>query len=155
MPASVVIPRSSAPTVAAAKRPWGAQVPSPASGRPVTPAHAVDVIFSRAGPALFRAPANLLLALIWLYQRTLSPALPVVFGANCGCRFSPTCSHYAAEAVRTHGALLGSFFALRRLLKCTPLHPGGFDPVPLSARARPVCHRAAPPSARQPIPTRG
>jgi putative membrane protein insertion efficiency factor len=75
-------------------------------------------------------PARALLALIWLYQRTLSPALPVVFGSACGCRFAPTCSHYAAEAIRVHGAFVGTLFALRRLLKCTPLHPGGMDPVP-------------------------
>lgn len=85
----------------------------------------------RAAPAL---PANLLLALIWLYQRTLSPLLPAVFGPRCGCRFYPTCSHYAQEAVRTHGVFAGGWLALRRLLKCTPLHPGGFDPVPPAAR---------------------
>lgn len=75
-------------------------------------------------------PARLLLGLIWLYQRTLSPLLPAVFGPHSGCRFYPTCSHYAQEAVRTHGVLAGGWLALRRLLKCTPLHPGGFDPVP-------------------------
>ena len=88
---------------------------------------------------LARLPARALLGLVWLYQKTLSPALPAVFGPACGCRFSPTCSHYAAEAVRTHGALAGSWLALRRLLRCTPLHPGGFDPVPTS-RPR-VCTR--------------
>jgi putative membrane protein insertion efficiency factor len=86
-----------------------------------------------------RFPARLLLALIWLYQRTVSPVLPVVLGPNCGCRFSPTCSHYAAEAVRTHGALFGSLLTVRRLVKCTPLHPGGFDPVP--PRSRFICRR--------------
>jgi putative membrane protein insertion efficiency factor len=88
---------------------------------------------------LARLPARTLLGLVWLYQKTLSPVLPAVFGPACGCRFSPTCSHYAAEAVRTHGALTGSWLALRRLLRCTPLHPGGFDPVPPS-RPR-VCTR--------------
>ena len=85
-----------------------------------------------AGPrrAMWGLPARLLLGLIWLYQRTFSPVLPAVFGSACGCRFSPTCSHYAAEAVRHHGAIVGAWLALRRLLKCTPLHPGGFDPVP-------------------------
>ena len=85
---------------------------------------------------LARLPAQGVLGLIWLYQRTLSAALPAVFGPACGCRFSPTCSHYAAEAVRTHGALRGIFLAGRRLVKCTPLHPGGFDPVPASPRLR-------------------
>lgn len=89
---------------------------------------------SEAGPSLFHRlrslPARALLALVWLYQRTVSPVLPAIFGPNCGCRFAPTCSHYAAEAVRTHGALAGSWLALRRLLRCTPLSAGGFDPVP-------------------------
>lgn len=89
---------------------------------------------------LLKLPANLLLLLIQLYQRTLSPALPVFFGAACGCRFSPTCSHYAATAIRVHGALLGTVLAAIRLLKCTPLHPGGNDPVP-SRGAKPRCVR--------------
>lgn len=84
-----------------------------------------------------RLPAWTLLAAIRLYQRTLSPALPVLTLGGCGCRFAPTCSHYAAEAVRTHGAGRGAWLALRRLMRCTPLHPGGFDPVP------PRCARAA------------
>lgn len=92
---------------------------------------------SEAGPSLFNRlmslPARALLALVWLYQRTVSPVLPAIFGPNCGCRFAPTCSHYAAEAVRTHGALAGSWLALRRLLRCTPLSAGGFDPVPPSS----------------------
>ena len=87
--------------------------------------------------------ANALLGLIWLYKKLVSPILPAVFGQNCGCRFHPTCSHYAAEAVRTHGAIRGSWLAARRLLKCTPLHPGGFDPVPTPAELRrpPTCAR--------------
>src|SRR5688500_16833896 len=91
---------------------------------------------------LLQLPGAVLLVLIRIYQRTLSPVLPVVFGAACGCRFSPTCSHYAADAIRTHGALLGVGLAVIRLLKCTPLHPGGFDPVP-ARRSRPHCVRTA------------
>jgi putative membrane protein insertion efficiency factor len=79
---------------------------------------------------LFRLPVRVLLCLIGLYQRFLSPALPALFGSTCGCRFAPTCSHYAAEAIRTHGAIAGTLLAAIRLVKCTPLHPGGFDPVP-------------------------
>lgn len=86
-----------------------------------------------------RLPASVLLAGIWVYQRTLSPVIPAVLGPTCGCRFHPTCSHYAAEAVRSHGALRGAGLALVRLLKCTPLHPGGLDPVP--PVRRPACVR--------------
>ena len=89
----------------------------------------------------FRLPARALLALVWLYQRTVSPALVVLF-PTCGCRFTPTCSHYAAAAIRTHGALAGLALSLFRLLKCTPLHPGGFDPVP--PRRAPRCVRLSP-----------
>ena len=91
---------------------------------------------------LLRLPARALLGLVWVYQHTLSPAIPAVFGNACACRFHPTCSHYAAEAVRTHGALRGVWLSARRLLRCTPLHPGGFDPVPVARRSpRPVCTR--------------
>ncbi len=97
---------------------------------------------------LARLPARLMIGGVWLYQKTLSPVLPAVFGPACGCRFSPTCSHYAIEAVRTHGALAGGWLALRRLLRCTPLHPGGLDPVPATLRSRrgftaPRCTRVA------------
>jgi putative membrane protein insertion efficiency factor len=85
-------------------------------------------------------PVRALIALIAVYQHMLSPVLPVLFGPGCGCRFTPTCSHYAAEALRTHGFFAGLFLAARRLVKCTPLHPGGLDPVPAS-HTRPLCVR--------------
>lgn len=95
-------------------------------------------------------PARALLGAIRLYQATLSPALPVLFGPSCGCRFAPTCSHYAADAVSRHGAFRGAWLAVRRLAKCNPLHPGGLDPVPEFAPGRaaanrplPRCHRSA------------
>ncbi|HET9726479.1 MAG TPA: membrane protein insertion efficiency factor YidD [Gemmatimonadales bacterium] len=62
--------------------------------------------------------------LIRAYQRFLSPALPP------SCRFHPSCSQYALEAVTRYGALRGSWLAVRRLARCHPFHPGGFDPVP-------------------------
>jgi putative membrane protein insertion efficiency factor len=80
-------------------------------------------------------PVRVLIMLIAVYQRALSPVLPMLFGPGCGCRFTPTCSHYAAGALRTHGFFAGLFLAARRLVKCTPLHPGGFDPVPASPRS--------------------
>ena len=83
--------------------------------------------FVRATKAL---PSRALIAFIRLYQCTLSPALPIITMGRCGCRFAPTCSHYAADAIRAHGALAGTGLAFVRLVKCTPLHPGGFDPVP-------------------------
>jgi len=64
------------------------------------------------------------------YQAVASPAL-VLLGPGCGCRFSPTCSHYAAEAIRRHGVAKGVCLAFCRILRCHPFHPGGFDPVPL------------------------
>jgi putative membrane protein insertion efficiency factor len=62
--------------------------------------------------------------LIRIYQWTISPLL----GQNC--RFHPTCSQYAVEAVQSFGALRGSWLALKRLGRCHPWHPGGFDPPP-------------------------
>jgi uncharacterized protein len=69
-------------------------------------------------------PRRLLSATIRGYQGLVSPLLPP------SCRFSPSCSQYALEAVRRHGALKGSWLAARRLARCHPFHPGGFDPVP-------------------------
>jgi putative membrane protein insertion efficiency factor len=67
---------------------------------------------------------NGLLAALRFYSRAISPAFPP------RCRFYPTCSAYAAEAITRHGAGRGSWLALRRLLKCAPWHPGGVDLVP-------------------------
>ena len=89
------------------------------------------------GP-VFRLPSVLILAGLRLYQRAISPLMPVVTLGGCACRFTPTCSHYAVDAVRTHGAFVGTWLAARRLVKCTPLHAGGFDPVP-PVRSRPAC----------------
>lgn len=80
-------------------------------------------------------PARLLGGLIWAYQRTLSPAL-VVLNPTCGCRFAPTCSHYAREALQEHGFFAGVGLAVVRLAKCGPWHPGGEDPVPPSPGLR-------------------
>lgn len=62
------------------------------------------------------------------YQYVISPML------GPRCRFTPTCSDYAIEAINLHGVLKGSWLASQRLLKCHPLHPGGHDPVPGSKK---------------------
>ncbi len=85
--------------------------------------------------------ARLLITLARLYQRTVSPVLPVVTLGACACRFAPTCSHYAIEALGTHGAMRGTLLALARLARCHPLGRGGLDPVPAT---RPVCARVTP-----------
>jgi putative membrane protein insertion efficiency factor len=64
-----------------------------------------------------------LIALIQLYRWIISPIFPP------SCRFTPTCSEYALEAVRKYGAVQGALRAVRRVLKCHPFHPGGYDPV--------------------------
>ena len=78
---------------------------------------------------------------IWVYQHTLSPALAAAnpFG---GCRFAPTCSHYAAAALAEHGLVAGLALTARRVAKCGPWHAGGIDPVP--PRRRPVCTAVSP-----------
>ena len=88
--------------------------------------------------AVRQLPRQVLLSAIAAYQRFVSPLLPVVTLGGCACRFSPTCSHYAAEAIRVHGVGGGIALAAWRLLRCTPLSAGGFDPVP--PRRRPACH---------------
>jgi putative membrane protein insertion efficiency factor len=67
---------------------------------------------------------RILMALISFYRKQISPFRP-----PC-CRFIPTCSAYALEAIERHGAVRGGFLALKRVLKCHPLHAGGYDPVP-------------------------
>ncbi len=71
---------------------------------------------------------RILLGLIAAYRVAFSPLL----GASC--RFYPTCSAYASEAIERHGALRGTWLAIKRILKCHPWHAGGFDPVPPRSR---------------------
>jgi putative membrane protein insertion efficiency factor len=76
-------------------------------------------VFDRLGQLV----SWVLLGLIWCYQRVLSP----LFGGQC--RFHPTCSHYANDAIHQHGALRGSLLAIWRICRCNPLCEGGSDPV--------------------------
>lgn len=68
--------------------------------------------------------AHVLIVLVRGYQIAVSPFLPL----NT-CRFYPTCSRYAIDALRKYGSLKGTWLTLRRVLKCHPWHPGGFDPA--------------------------
>jgi len=80
---------------------------------------------------------HLLIALIHCYRYLASPWL------GNQCRFYPTCSHYGEEAIKSHGALKGSWLTIKRLVKCQPWHQGGFDPVPEPA-ASPSNHPTRP-----------
>jgi putative membrane protein insertion efficiency factor len=68
---------------------------------------------------------RILLAVIRFYRSAISPIRPA------SCRYTPSCSAYAVEAIETYGAIRGAWLAFRRLLRCHPLHAGGHDPVPL------------------------
>ncbi|HEY3445259.1 MAG TPA: membrane protein insertion efficiency factor YidD [Myxococcales bacterium] len=74
--------------------------------------------------AVRRALQLLLLALVGAYRKLVSPLLPPA------CRFYPSCSQYAQQALSKHGPFKGSVLAAKRLLRCHPLHEGGIDPVP-------------------------
>lgn len=88
------------------------------------------MIRSPSAAAVLRAIGLPLLALLWVYRRLVSPVLPPA------CRYHPSCSQYAEEALRTHGPFLGTWLALRRLLRCHPWAAGGPDPIPPRASAR-------------------
>ncbi len=67
---------------------------------------------------------KILLYIVKFYQKFISPMFPPT------CRFSPTCSHYAVEAITKYGAIKGLYLSIKRILKCHPFHKGGYDPVP-------------------------
>lgn len=79
---------------------------------------------SPAPTGIARTPRAVLIGLVRGYQLTLSPIL------GGACRYYPSCSAYAIEALERHGALRGGWLAMRRIGRCHPFRPGGFDPVP-------------------------
>lgn len=103
--------------------------------------HQDDVGAGSVPPERPAPGARVLLLPVRIYRKAISPLLPP------SCRFYPTCSEYAAEALTVHGALRGSWLTLRRLLRCGPWHPGGLDPVP--PRTRSVSSGASETSAEE------
>jgi putative membrane protein insertion efficiency factor len=73
---------------------------------------------------LVAVPRQLLVLVVRLYQVSLGPLLPAA------CRYTPSCSAYAIEALQRYGALKGGWMAVRRIGRCHPFRPGGYDPVP-------------------------
>ena len=73
---------------------------------------------------LTEVPKKFMLLPIRFYKREISPMLPP------SCRFTPTCSEYAMQAIEKYGAVKGGWLATRRILRCNPFHKGGYDPVP-------------------------
>ncbi|MCF7668311.1 MAG: membrane protein insertion efficiency factor YidD [Verrucomicrobia bacterium] len=82
---------------------------------------------------------KLLVFLIRGYQIILSPAKTALFGPAGHCRFTPTCSQYAVDAVKTHGAGRGVFLGIRRIMRCHPWGGSGYDPVPPAVLKRTPC----------------
>jgi len=89
----------------------------PPSSREASTSRSIDV----ARPGFV---ARVLLQAVWSYQLFLSPLFPLA------CRFAPSCSTFAAEAIARHGAREGIMLAVRRVARCHPWHAGGYDPVP-------------------------
>ena len=108
----------------AAARSSGAGARRAVRGFLFSPAQRPDAPRPRANARrMYRPLGKLLIALIGLYKVTLSP----LFAGSC--RFAPSCSDYAREAIERHGALRGSWMGLTRIMRCHPWNPGGYDPV--------------------------
>lgn len=93
-------------------------------------------VSAAAGPARPSVAARLLMLAVSGYQRGVSSLLMP------RCRFAPSCSAYALQALAEHGAVRGSWLAVRRIGRCHPFHPGGYDPVPPRRARRTVSARA-------------
>jgi putative membrane protein insertion efficiency factor len=79
---------------------------------------------------------HILIFTVRVYRWTISPAQVFLFGSTGGCRFTPTCSQFAVEAVREHGALAGGTLAAKRICRCHPWGGCGLDPVPESGKRK-------------------
>jgi putative membrane protein insertion efficiency factor len=128
----------------------------------MTPHYRASASANGDPPAAVVSPAaRVLLLLIAAYRRLISPFLPP------SCRFYPSCSRYAVIAIQQHGAVRGLWLAVRRIARCHPWNPGGFDPVPPadrrtgrsgSAAVMPIRRRqalAAGPANRSVVPDEG
>ena len=91
-----------------------------------------DFDLNRCGAAFATTVQRLLIGLVKVYRLLLSPWL------GSSCRFFPTCSAFALQALDSHGPAAGSYLTLRRIVRCHPWCPGGFDPVPPAPTARPA-----------------
>lgn len=94
----------------------------------------------RARNVLVQLPARVLVVLVRVYQLVISPLTPPT------CRFYPSCSQYAVIALTRHGAVRGTWLAVRRVLRCHPWNPGGVDDVPPAAARRTRTPRTAHPA---------
>lgn len=93
----------------------------------------MDTSIGTIGKTVAALPARCVLLLIRAYQLLLSPLL------GPRCRFYPSCSQYTLDAIRGHGLLRGGWLGVRRISRCHPLNPGGYDPVPPSRQASCAC----------------
>ncbi len=87
---------------------------------------------AKVNQALRRIAIAIPLLLIWGYKLLISPMI------GQRCRFHPTCSQYAIDALKSHGLVIGGWLSVKRILKCHPLHAGGFDPVPNKQNNKPI-----------------
>ncbi|NMH60626.1 membrane protein insertion efficiency factor YidD [Alteromonas ponticola] len=87
---------------------------------------------AKVSQTLRRITIAIPLILIWGYKLLISPML------GQRCRFHPTCSQYAIDALKTHGLVNGGWLSVKRILKCHPLHEGGYDPVPNKQNNKPI-----------------
>jgi hypothetical protein len=78
----------------------------------------------------------ILIFAVRVYRWTISPAQIFLFGPTAGCRFTPTCSQYAIDAIRSRGAISGSWLAAKRICRCHPFGGCGHDPIPKSGKRK-------------------